>query len=206
MSRDPSTEGGRVAADLLAWLAPLRFLEAADDEAREACYRLRYRAVVEVGMEAADRFGGQIESDAYDEQAVHILGWDADTPVATCRLVFRGDGHRLPLETVYDLPQKGLDRVVEWGRVAIHSSRRGDGHRLFMGLAARAWLSMESRGSTTAVGVTPERLVRFFRALGFPLTVLGPPKVYWGEERSLVLCDGPAAVRMLGELWTTSDG
>jgi N-acyl-L-homoserine lactone synthetase len=87
------------------------------------------------------------------------------------------------------------------GRVAIDRARRGEGHRLVMGLAARGWLAMEARGATIAIGVTPERLVAFFSRLGFPITVLGPPVVYWGEERVPILCDGARAAVALGQLW-----
>jgi N-acyl-L-homoserine lactone synthetase len=193
--------GGALAADLLARLQPLRFVEADGAADREAAFRIRYRAVIAVGMASADLFRDETECDAYDEGAVHVLGWDGDTPVATCRLVFPVPGRPLPLETAFALSIADPDRVVEFGRVAIDSKYRGEGHRLFMGLAARAWLSMQKRGFTRVVGVTPERLVQFLRGLGFPLTVLGPPTMYWGEERYPILCDGVVAAGIIGETW-----
>lgn len=70
-----------------------------------------------------------------------------------------------------------------------------------MGLAARGWMAMEARGATVAIGVTPERLVVFYKTLGYPLTVLGPPRLYWGEQRVPVLCEGARAVAAIGRLW-----
>jgi N-acyl-L-homoserine lactone synthetase len=132
---------------------------------------------------------------------VQVVGWDGDRAVATCRLVFARDGRPFPLETAFAVTLPSRDRTVEMGRVAIDSHRRGEGHRLVMGLAARGWLAMEARGATVAIGVTPERLVAYFSTLGFPVTVLGPPRVYWGEERVPILCEGVRAAAALGRLW-----
>jgi N-acyl-L-homoserine lactone synthetase len=183
-------EGDVVAADLLASLEPLRFEEAAGERDREEAFRLRYRAVVEVGMaEVADRRDG-LEADPFDASAVHILGWDGDRAIATCRLVLPTPGERLPLQTAFDLQLAPGDPVVEWGRVVVDPEYRGDGHSVFLGLAAQGWRSMRSRGFSAALGATPQRLVALFEALGFSITVLGPPRLYWGEERVPFLCEG----------------
>jgi N-acyl-L-homoserine lactone synthetase len=42
---------------------------------------------------------------------------------------------------------------------------------------------MRARGLTKVVAATPARLVRLFETLGFAVTVLGRPRVFWGEER-----------------------
>jgi N-acyl-L-homoserine lactone synthetase len=201
MSQQSHAMGHAVAADLLSWLSPLRFDEAASESERREAYRLRYRAVVECGMDTADRFPDGLESDEHDAAAVQVVGWDGDQAVATCRLVFEQSGRPFPLETEFDLTLPSRERTVEWGRVAIDSGRRGEGHRLMMGLAARGWMAMEARGATVAIGVTPERLVAFLSTLGFPLTVLGPPRMYWGEERVPVQCEGARAVVAIGQLW-----
>ncbi|HUU35116.1 MAG TPA: GNAT family N-acyltransferase [Vicinamibacterales bacterium] len=201
MSPESDAVGRAVAADLLTWLRPLRFDEASDErECREA-FRLRCRAVVEGGMDTADRFPDGLERDAHDADAVQLIGWDGDQAVATCRLVFARSGRPFPLETAFALALPSRERTVEWGRVTIDSSRRGEGHRLVMGLAARGWLAMEARGATVAIGVTPERLVAFLSTLGFPLTALGPPRVYWGEERVPIQCEGVHAAAALSRLW-----
>lgn len=198
----PSLErGAAIAHHLLSWLAPLRFDEASNDEEREAAYRLRYRAVVHEGMDDAARFPDGIERDEFDEDAVHILAWDANEPIATCRLVFRTSGRLLPFEKSFGPMSDTSSRTVEWGRVTVDERLRGDGARIFMGLAARAWLCMRARDYTTAVGVTPERLVRLIRALGFPVEVIGRPEIHWGTERVPILCTGEDAVLALEQMW-----
>jgi N-acyl-L-homoserine lactone synthetase len=201
MSRESNAIGRAVAADILDWLCPLRFDEASGETERREAFRLRYRAVVEGGMDRADRFPDGLEQDDHDVDAVQLIGWDGDQAVATCRLVFGQSGRPFPLETAFALTLPSRERTVEWGRVTIHSRRRGQGHRLVMGLAARGWLTMEALGATVAIGITPERLVAFFTTLGFPLTVLGPPRVYWGEERVPILCEGVQAAAALGRFW-----
>ncbi|MGE0359867.1 MAG: GNAT family N-acyltransferase [Vicinamibacterales bacterium] len=201
MSRGSDAVGRGVAIELLHWLRPLRFEEATDDASRREAFRLRYRAVVGEGLDSADRFPDGLEHDAHDDAAVQLVGWDGDHAVATCRLVFAQPDRPFPLESAFALTLPSRERTVEWGRVAIDSSRRGEGHRLVMGLAARGWQAMEARGAAVAIGITPERLVAFFGTLGFPLTVLGPPRHYWGEERVPILCDGAAAAEALGRLW-----
>jgi hypothetical protein len=64
---------------------------------------------------------------------------------------------------------------------------------------------MRAFGFTAAVGATPERLVRLFDSLGFEVTVLGPPRLHWGEERCLIVCDGRMAIPGLERIWAASE-
>jgi N-acyl-L-homoserine lactone synthetase len=198
------SRGDALAQQLLAWLHPLRFEEAGAQEQREAAYRLRYQAVIEEGMEPTPSAADRLERDAFDDGAVQILGWDGAEAIATCRLVLSGAGPCLPLEESFG-PVARAGPVAEWGRVVSDRRLRGEGARIVMGLAARGWLSMRSRGVVTAIGVTSPRLVTLFRALGFPLVVLGTAQVHWGVRRVPVICEGPAAVQMLEHLWGTRE-
>ena len=193
--------GDAVAADLLTSLLPLRFDEVADEGERRAGYRLRYDAVVERALAEASRFPDGLEVDEFDDRAVHIVGWDGEVPVATCRLVLPAPGSPLPVEAAFGLTVPGAESMVDWGRVVVAASHRGSDHTMFMGLAARGWLSMRARGFTTALASTPARLVELFAQLGFAVTVLGPPAVHWGEERHPILCEGRAAVPGLARNW-----
>lgn len=203
---DPLAVGDAVAADLLAELEPLRFVEAADERECEEAFRLRYRAVIERGMAPAERFAAGLERDEFDAGAVQIVGWDGTRPIATCRLVLPTPGRPLPMEAAFGLEITGSGGMVEWGRVVVDPGYRGDGHSVLMGLAARGWLAMRARGFTTAVGVTPERLVSLFRALGFAVILLGPPQTHWGEERYPILCEGRTAIPGLDRLWGPAGG
>jgi N-acyl-L-homoserine lactone synthetase len=193
--------GDAVAMALLRWLEPLRFAEAADERQREASYRLRYKAILEVGMEDSARFPAEMERDEFDSDAVHIVGWSGAEAIATCRLVFPSPHRPLPFENVFGPLCDAPGPLVEWGRVTVDSRLRGEGGRIFMGLAARGWLAMRSRGLSTVVGVTPEPLVALFRALGFPIVVRGAPRRHWGVERVPIICAGPVAVEALEHLW-----
>jgi N-acyl-L-homoserine lactone synthetase len=197
--------GDAVAASLLAWLAPLRFTEAEDEGEREACYRLRHRAVLDAGMEAPTALSRGRERDEFDADAVQVLGWDGTRPVATCRLVFPSPLRGLPLESTFGEIAPDASQTVEWGRVSVDPQLRGEGGRILMGLAARGWLSMRSRGLSTAIGVTTGRLVALLRALGFPIVVIGPSRPHWGIERVPILCEGRVAVATLERLWSTRD-
>lgn len=185
--------GDALAEEVLAELAPLVFDEAGEME-REAAYRLRGRALAEMGLDVAAALPGGRECDAFDASAVHIVGRDAGAVIATCRLVLPAPGRRLPMLAAYALSLHAPADLVEWGRLVVDPAYRGDGHSVFMGLAARGWLSLRARGFTRAIAATPKRLVSLFDALGFAVTVLGDPQVYWGEERYPILCEGRSAI------------
>jgi N-acyl-L-homoserine lactone synthetase len=193
--------GDAVAADLLDALAPLRFEEVRDDTERRAGYRLRYAAVVERDLAVSEQFLDGEERDEFDDRAVHIVGWHGDDAIATCRLVLPARGVRLPVEVAFELEVPGSEEMVDWGRVVIDPAWRGRDHGVFMGLAARGWLSMRARGYTAALAATPDRLVQLFRDLGFSVTVLGDPREYWNELRYPILCDGEAATPGLARNW-----
>jgi N-acyl-L-homoserine lactone synthetase len=193
--------GDDLAATILEELQPLRFGEAEDLCEREACFRLRYRAVLEMGMAAAEQFPDGLEHDEFDAGAVQILGRDQVNIIATGRLVLPKSGGRLPAEQEFGLRLAGGLDVVELGRVVVDPGYRGDGHSVFMGLAAQAWLSMRARGFTAAIAATTQRMIRLLEAIGFTVTVLGPPLPYWGEERYPIICDGRPAIPGIERHW-----
>jgi N-acyl-L-homoserine lactone synthetase len=189
--------GDALAAQLLADLEPLAFREVLGDKERDDAYRLRYRALAEMGVDGATAFPDGRERDEFDATAVQIVGCEAETVIATCRLVLPAPGRLLPMQTAFGLTLEKEDDLVEWGRVVVDPAYRGDGHSVFMGLASRGWLSLRARGFTRAIAATPKRLVALFDALGFAVTVLGQPRMYWGEERYPILCEGRAAIARL---------
>jgi N-acyl-L-homoserine lactone synthetase len=201
VSNELAAVGDAVAAEILAALEPMQFREAVDAREREACFRLRYRAVVEMRMAAVERFPDGVETDVFDADAIHILGTDADRVIATSRIVLPVSGTRLPTEAAFELQLACAGRVAEWGRAVVDPDYRGDGNSVFMGLAAQAWRSIRARGYTTVLGATSKRLIALFEALGFSVTVLGPSRMYWGEERYPILCDSGAAIRRLEQEW-----
>lgn len=174
--------GDNLAASILDELEPLHFGEAQDPRECEDCYRLRYRAVVEMRMTSAERFPSGLEHDEFDAEAVQLLGRDEGSVIATARLVLPAPGRSLPTERDFELRLSDGLEVVEFGRVVVDPRYRGDGHSVFMGLAAQAWLSMRARGFTAAIASTHRRLIDLFEALGFTVTVLGPARTCWGNS------------------------
>lgn len=197
----PLVEGDAIAAEILSGLAPMRFDEASDAAVLDACFRLRYRAVLEMRMAPDAPFADGLERDDFDADAIHIAGSDGDRIVATMRIVLPSPGRMLPTEAAFGLCLRSDVRAVEWGRVVVDPDYRGDGHSVFMGLAARGWQSMRARGFSIAVGATPKRLIALFDALGFEVSVLGAPGTYWGEERWPILCDGGPAIPGITRVW-----
>ncbi len=200
-SRSLLAVGDALAADLLDALSPLRFEEAADDGDRRAGYRIRYSAVVERNLAFPSQFPEGEERDEADERAVHIVGWESHRPIATCRLVLPHEELVLPVEVAFELRVPDPSATVELGRLVVDPEWRGRDHEIFMGLAARGWLSMRERGFTVVLAATPARLVDLLCDLGFAVNVLGSSRRYWNELRYPFLCDGPAAAPGLARQW-----
>ena len=55
-------------------------------------------------------------------------------------------------------------------------------------LLGYAWQELRRRGFESASAIAAEPVMRLLRGLGFELTVLAGPRLYWGEERYAVLC------------------
>jgi N-acyl-L-homoserine lactone synthetase len=202
---DLLARGDAIADEILAELAPFRFREAVADAEREECFRLRYRAVVEFELAPADSIAGGMERDEFDSGAVQIIGCDGARPIATCRLVLPAPGRILPAAQAFGVELSDASAVAEWGRVVVDPDYRGDGHSIFMGLAAQGWRSMRARGLVACIAATPKRLIGLFEALGFTVTVLGPPRSYWGEERYPILCAVGPIVERLGPRWRAGE-
>jgi len=156
-------------------------------------------------LAAADEFADRLEQDEYDDRAVQILGRDGTRVIATCRLVLPMPDRPLPMEAEFALRSAEIGSVIELGRVVVDPSYRGDGHSVLMGLAGQAWRSMRARGFTRAIGATPMRLIQLFDALGFTVTRLGPPRLYWGEERYPILCEGKPAIPEIERRWIAGE-
>jgi N-acyl-L-homoserine lactone synthetase len=193
--------GDALADEILAGLRPFRFRETAEPAEQTQCFALRYRALLEFDPASAGRFPRGEEQDEFDPQSVQIIGRDGEIPIATCRVVLPVAGQLLPMERAFGLAVSPTTPIVEWGRVVVDPAYRGDGHSIFMGLAAQGWLSMRARGYSMVIGATPRRLIALFDALGFAVKTLGPPRSYWGEPRVPILCGTASTVRELDARW-----
>jgi len=199
---------GPVSLDLLAHeilaRSGLHFTLATTDAERAAAFRLRHQAVIDHGwmsapdggrhdvhtQDADDRRSARavkndgLERDAYDDRAIHVLGWDGEQAVATGRLVLPPG--LLPTEDSCGIHVEPRGHVADVGRMTVASNYQGANHAVFMSLLARLYLEVRARGYDFACGIMSARARMLVRLLGLQIEVLGPDLVYWGEPRAPV--------------------
>lgn len=180
-----------LVAPVLAWTAPLRFDVARTPAERDAVYRLRYRAVMERGWARPEEFPDRLERDAYDEAAVHVLGWAGERPVATNRLVFPCPGQPSPTEAAFALTFEPRGQYADWTRTVVARGISEGTHRAFAGLLVRSWQATRERGYAAVSGNLAAPVIRLYRQIGVHVEVLGAARRSWGEERYPVRFDVP---------------
>jgi acyl carrier protein len=176
----------RRAAEAVAAAAPVRIAIAASPAERDAVYRLRYQHVIQAAWATPEELPDERERDSFDGRAVHIVAWSDDQVVGTCRLVFPDPTERLPVEEVFELVVEPPRSAPTLDRLLVEPGHRGGA--LTGALLARAWQELRLRGFESASAIATEPVMRLLRGIGLELTVLGGPRLYWGEERYAVLC------------------
>jgi len=190
----------RIATALLARRNSIRYDVTRTMDEREEVFRLRYRAVIERGWATPQDLPNGLERDADDERAVLIGAWNGADAVAAARMIFPEPGQRLPVESLFDLVVEPAGHVVHVDRITVARSAGDRASRLLIGLIARCWLEMRARGYHVWAGIDSPGSLRLYRRLGFEMTVLGPPRRYWSEERFPVRFDPTDGVRHLRKL------
>ena len=190
-----------IAAHFMASAGPIRFSVAQSPSEREAAYRLRYEVVVEQGWAKPEAFGDSLEQDAYDAQAVHLLGWDGRKVVATTRLVFPTAGKPLPTEAEFGLTVEPAGQVVDGARALVARDYRDHQYRIFAGLLGYTWFEIQARGFYYLCGAAVPAMIRLCRSIGYQITVLGPARHYWGAKRRPLRFDVPESVPTLLARW-----
>lgn len=176
-----------LAARLVALATPIRFGIAHSPVEVEAVYRLRCRIVVEQGWAQSETFPNEIERDAYDDRAVHVVAWDDAVLAATSRLVLPIPGQPLPTEETFGLVIGSGERVVDIGRVCVAPAYRGMDHRILWALLGQTWIEIRARGFTEACGILTPSLARTYQRWGLRVVILGTPLPFWGEKRLPIL-------------------
>ena len=195
-----------LATQAIGWVAPIRFSLAQSEPERDAVYRMRYDTVIERGwMQPADLPDGR-ERDAYDDRAAHILAWDGAVLAASCRLVFAEPGLQLPTEQAFDLQIEPRGHVVDAGRFVVARAYNDREQRMFAALLARGWLEVRARGfSNVCAAFASPAMIRLYRRMGFQITLLGPPRHYWGRDRYPILFNTVEEASTLIERWMPED-
>ncbi len=191
-----------LAARAIEWVTPIRFGVAQSDAERDAVYRMRYEAVIDHGwLQPADLPDGR-ECDAYDDEAMQLLACDGDTPVASARLVLPRPGLTLPTEAAFDLTIEPRGQVVDAGRFVVVRAQAQREQRLFAALLAYGWLQVRARGySHVCAAFASPAMLRMYKSMGFQITVLGPPRFFWGRERYPILYSTAASASALRARW-----
>jgi hypothetical protein len=156
---------------------------ALDDRDRDISYRIRGEMVLRQGWSRPEDLPGGRERDAYDERALHVLGWDGDVPMSTGRIVLPP---QLPTEDSCGLVVEPVGKVVDVGRMCVVGSYQGLEHAAFVGLMCRLYLEMRAQGYAVACGMMSARAQVLVRHLGLRLEQLGPEREYWNEVRTPV--------------------
>jgi predicted GNAT family N-acyltransferase len=172
-----------LARALIARTSQVRFDVASTAAEQRAVFALRYRTVVEEGWAPPTTYPDGLEHDTFDASALQIAGWDGATLVAAARLVFPQPGRPLPTEAEFELRVQPLGAVVDVGRAIVAREYRSKEHTLFGALLARCWLAVRERGYQDLCGAASGWRLERYRQFGLPLRVLGPARVYWGDER-----------------------
>ena len=184
-----------LAARLLADTAPLRVGIARTEGERIECYRLRYEAVVRRRWADPAEFPEGLERDAYDDVALHLVGWLDDRLAATARLVLPRPEIRLPTEEVFGATIEPAGRVADLGRMALAKGVRGGQHPLVT-LLALGWRTARENNAVALCAALTRPMTRLYDALGVPVRVVGPPRRYWGRDRYPVVFDAGARPRI----------
>ena len=179
-----------IARQLEARAAPVQFGLARSPEERAAVFRLRFETVVKQGWAVRAEFPEGLERDPYDDEAVLVVGWHGDTLAATARLVFPNPSRPLPIEQEFELSSALPGGVVDLRRAIVAAPYRSRRHTVFAALLARCWLEVRSQGLYRVCGAASLAWLERYRQLGLPVSVLGPPRQYWGEERYPLFLDG----------------
>ena len=177
-------------SDAVTRADPIRFDVARTEAERDAVFRLRYRVAIEHGWANPADFPDGRERDAYDAEAIHIVGWDGATLAATSRLVLPNPNRPLPTELAFGLIVEPRGRMLNIDRLTVapgYSDRR---HRTMFALLGASWGQTRAHDCHAWVGISTTAMVRLFRLLGFETPALAPPQRFWNEERVPIFCDG----------------
>ena len=190
----PQTRLDLLADQVLADVAPLSLAVATTAADMDAVLRLRYESVIEMGWAQPHDYPDGRERDDYDDGATFVICRDGGELVGATRLVPSVPGRPLLIEKEFGaIAIDAPERVMEGGRVVIPRRHRGDNSHLIMaGLFARGWLAAREQGFDRFVGQVTPLLSDLYRGLGLTVTVLGPARTYFGEERFPIEVSGAA--------------
>jgi hypothetical protein len=177
--------------------SPFRFEVAADAAAEQTAYALRGRTVVERGWVAARDLADGLERDDFDDHAVQVIGWDAEIPMCTGRIVLPPG---LPTERACGLVVEPAGHVADVGRMCVIDSYRSREQVGFVGLMCALYAQVRLLGYDVACGMMTAPARMLVRSFGLTVQLLGPEREYWNESRAPVRFELMVAPEIIGSV------
>jgi N-acyl-L-homoserine lactone synthetase len=192
----------KLSEAMIAKAAPLRFSVAVSSDEKTAAFKLRCQALIARGSATPADFPDGRERDAHDERAIHVIGKDeTNRIVATGRIVLPAPGKLLPTEDAFGIIIEPHGEVVDIGRFTVIHDLAAKENRYFAGILGFCWLEARRQGYMRVCGTASPGMLRHYRRLGFIVTELAPPHIYYGEERFPCWYDVVGSAEALLKLW-----
>ncbi len=173
-----------LAAALIRRAEPVRFTVAGTPAEVDDVLRLRGLISIEEGWRSPEELPDGRERDAYDDtQAIHVVGVHGGELAASARIVLPVAGRPLPTELAFEIEGGSFDDAVDVGRAIVARPYRERTHRVFGGLAGAVWRTVAAHGYRSALMAGTERTLGLVELLGLEVTIVGPPRRYWGALR-----------------------
>lgn len=162
----------------------MRLVVCETNEQLRQAQRLRYDVFcLEKGWIDAATCQGGIETDDYDDDAVHFLVFHDDgTLLGTSRLL-QGSCQELPAARYIDLEALGLDpaRVVEVSRMATKRSSRSESLLVFLAVTQVMWEWSMANNMQAWTSVADIPVFSLMKRVGMPIIAEGPRVDYLGS-------------------------
>jgi GNAT superfamily N-acetyltransferase len=168
-------------------MTALEFGPVAGADERRAALALRTAAIVEARWAPPEAFPDGLDHDPDDEGATLLVARADGTVVGTLRIVDdRERVARALTEHGVDLPAAATILV---GRLAVAAPYRARSREVTFGLYVEVVRHALACGAERALTFVAENAIRFYRVAGFPLKIVGPPRLVTGVERWPALFD-----------------
>jgi N-acyl-L-homoserine lactone synthetase len=170
--------------------APVRFCQAKSQEQKSEIYAHRYSAIMSRGWAGPSAFPDGAERDAFDKDAIHILGRFEQSLVASARIVLPRADRPLPVEASHGIELEPRGEYVEIGRTIVTAAdARLPRNYLFSALLGYALHQMLEASYFCVAAAANRSMLRLYRRLGIEVAILGPALEVWGEKRFPVSID-----------------
>jgi N-acyl-L-homoserine lactone synthetase len=164
----------------------IRYTTAQTPAEIEQVLRLRYQTVIAKSWAKPEDYPDGMERDEYDDDAIHIVGWQEENLAVTMRLVLPSPTRPLPTEAAFNIRIEPYGQVTDGSRAIVAPDFRDRSQTLFFGVFARVWVEMRHHGYELICGTFTQSMIEWigqYEKGGFVIETLGEPQEYWGEKR-----------------------